>query len=180
MRLASRPMTIWRTIAEEAAIQSELWAEVLLPEGEREEEPVFSALCAEPYALGLETIYEGYLAHFGRPRLFAVPDHDRALLLGDYLYAHGLVRVAEVEDVEAIEDLAALIAICARLRAEGGKGDAELWAATSATLGNREGLLDARDAFEASGDPAPLLELAQARGEETLARALAAHAARLG
>ena len=46
------------------------------------------------FALGLETIYEGYLLHYGRPRLFAPADADTALLLGDYLYAHGLVRIA--------------------------------------------------------------------------------------
>ena len=46
------------------------------------------------FALGIETIYEGYLLHYGRPRLFAPPDGERALLLGDYLYAHGLVRIA--------------------------------------------------------------------------------------
>ena len=48
----------------------------------------------ERFALGVETIYEGYLLHYGRPRLFAPPDEDVALLLGDYLYAHGLVRIA--------------------------------------------------------------------------------------
>ena len=30
----------------------------------------------------------------GRPRLFTPADRDTAMLLGDYLYAHGLVRVA--------------------------------------------------------------------------------------
>ena len=56
--------------------------------------PVFGALVPERFALGVETIYEGYLLHYGRPRLFAPPDEDVALLLGDYLYAHGLVRIA--------------------------------------------------------------------------------------
>ena len=55
---------------------------------------VFSPLGEPRYALGLETIYEGYLVHYGEPRLFAPPDDDTALLLGDYLYAHGVVRVA--------------------------------------------------------------------------------------
>ena len=56
---------------------------------------MFSPLGEARYALGLETIYEGYLLHYGRPRLFAPVDADTALLLGDYLYAHGLVRIAE-------------------------------------------------------------------------------------
>ena len=37
-----------------------------------------------------------------RPRLFAAADRDVALLLGDYLYAHGLVRVAATGDVAAV------------------------------------------------------------------------------
>jgi hypothetical protein len=96
---------------------------------------VFSPLAEERYALGLETIYEGYLLHYGTPRLFAPADHDTALLLGDYLYAHGLVRVAEAGTVEAVADLAALISRCAQLRADGLPGDGEAWAATAATLG---------------------------------------------
>jgi hypothetical protein len=110
----------------------------LRPAGGRELEPVFSPLGEERYALGLETIYEGYLLHYGRPRLFAPADADTALLLGDYLYAHGLVRVAEVGPVEAVTDLAALISRCAQLRADGLPGDGEVWAATAATLGRGE------------------------------------------
>ena len=105
------------------------------PEAERELEPVFSPLAEERYALGLETIYEGYLLHYGSPRLFAPADDDTALLLGDYLYAHGLVRVAEAGAVEAVADLAALISRCAQLRADRLPGDGEEWAAASATLG---------------------------------------------
>ncbi len=83
----------------------------------------------------METIYEGYLLHYGRSRLFAPPDHDTALLLGDYLYAHGLVRINDAGTVEAVADLAALISVCARLRADGLPGDGEAWAATASTLG---------------------------------------------
>ncbi|HET7758865.1 MAG TPA: hypothetical protein VFK62_03000 [Gaiellaceae bacterium] len=121
---------------QEAARESRLWHEALADEPERE--PVFSPLGEERYALGLETIYEGYLLHYGRPRLFAPGDEDTALLLGDYLYAHGLVRVAEVGPVEAVCDLAELISRCAQLRADGLPGDGEAWAATAATLGHGE------------------------------------------
>ena len=79
---------------------------------------MFSQLGEERYALGIETIYEGYLLHYGTPRLFAPQDGDAALLLGDYLYAHGLVRIEEVGTVEAVSDLAELIALCAYLQAE--------------------------------------------------------------
>ncbi len=109
-----------------------------MPTAERELEPVFSPLLAdERYAVGLETIYEGYLLHYGRPRLFAPADRDTALLLGDYLYAHGLVRVAAHDEVEAVADLAALISLCAQLRADGAPGDGEAWAATAALARRR-------------------------------------------
>ena len=93
---------LWETIAQEAADESRLWGEALKVDPERE--PVFSPLGEARYALGLETIYEGYLLHYGRPRLFAPVDEDTALLLGDYLYAHGLVRIAEAGPVEAVTD----------------------------------------------------------------------------
>jgi hypothetical protein len=100
-----------------------------------EREPIFSALCHERFALGVETIYEGYLCHYGRPRLFAPADDELALLLGDYLYAHGLVRIAATGSVDAVAELAELISLCARLRAENTPGDGEAWAATAAALG---------------------------------------------
>ena len=85
---------VWETMAGGAAAESTLWAGCLLPEQERDRSPVFSPLGEARYALGLETIYEGYLVHYGRPRLFAPPDDDTALLLGDYLYAHGVARIS--------------------------------------------------------------------------------------
>jgi hypothetical protein len=123
---------LWQTIATEAERESPLWAEAL---STHEGEPVFSPLAHEQYALGLETIYEGYLVHYGRPRLFRPPDEETALLLGDYLYAHGLVRIAELGDVDAIRELAELISHCAHLRAEGRDGDGEAWADTASRLG---------------------------------------------
>jgi hypothetical protein len=48
------------------------------------------------------------------------------------------VRVAEAGTVEAVADLAALISLCARLRADGLPGDGEAWAATAATMGGGE------------------------------------------
>jgi len=130
---------IWEAIAGEAAAESPLWRDALRPEREREAVPVFSPLCAEPHALGLETVYEGYLAHYGRPRLFAPRDTDTALLLGDYLYAHGLVRIAASGDVDAVRELAELISLCAHLRAERADGDGEAWAATATRLGDGAG-----------------------------------------
>src|SRR6476660_279665 len=106
---------MWGTIANEAATESVLWADALRPREQRELLHVFSRLGEERFGLGLETIYEGYLVHYGQPRLFEPADADTALLLGDYLYAHGLVRIAEGGSVEAVADLAELISLCAQL-----------------------------------------------------------------
>src|SRR2546422_604266 len=133
--LATSTTDLWDTIAEDARRESQLWTSVLRPRERQEREPIFSRLGEERYALGLETIYEGYLLHYGRPRLFAPEDDDTALLLGDYLYAHGLVHVAEAGSVEDVADLAALISVCAQLRADGLSGDGEAWAETAAKLG---------------------------------------------
>ena len=156
-----------------------LWTAALRPELERERRPVFSPLAPEPFAVGLETIYEGYLVHYGRPRLFAPADGDTALLLGDYLYAHGLVRVAERENVRAVADLAELISLCAELRAgAGASADGIAWAATAAVLG--AGWLDEARRALREGDPEPLGELARAAaGEEAVEHALAAHRRRV-
>ena len=44
---------------------------------------------------------------------------DLALLAGDRLYALGLARLAQLGDVEAVSELADVIALCAQARAEG-------------------------------------------------------------
>ena len=117
----------------EAAAQSPLWATSLRPDPERV--AVFSVLAPEQYALGLETIYEGYLLHYGRSRLFEPPDAEAALLLGDYLYAHGLVRVAALGEIDAVATLAELISSCAHLRAERAEGDGGAWVGAARRLG---------------------------------------------
>ena len=126
--------SVWDTIAVEAGRESELWAAALRPRPEREEQAVFSTLAETRFAVGLETIYEGYLLHYGRPRLFEADDRDTRILLGDYLYAHGLVRIAALGDVAAVGALAELLSLCAHLRAEGLPGDGEAWAATVSAL----------------------------------------------
>jgi hypothetical protein len=172
--LSTRSASIWDTIAEEATRESPIWREALRPGDRRELEPVFSPLGEEQYALGLETIYEGYLVHYGRPRLFEPPDPDTALLLGDYLYAHGLVRIAAQGSAAAVHDLAELISVCARLRGDGVAGDGIVWAATAAHLGT--GVLEGpRGELRERGDLAALEALAPPAEP-----ALAAHAERAG
>ena len=160
-------------IADEAVAESPLWAEALLDAADRELVPVFSPLLGDNRCdLGLETIYEGYLLHYGRARLFAADGHN-ALLLGDYLYAHGLVRVAAQENVGAVADLAALISHCAQLRADGGPGDGEAWAATAALLG-RGPLRESRERSVLAGMAREVV------GADVLDHALSLHADRVG
>jgi hypothetical protein len=155
--VSSSATEFWSSIAVAAVEESPLWGNALRPGEEREEEPVFSPLGDERFALAVETIYEGYLLHYGRPRLFAPPDRDTALLLGDYLYAQGIVHLAATGSVEAVADMAELISLCAHLRGQGSGGDGEAWASAVAGLGDG-----------AAPDP------------QATARALAAHTARVG
>ena len=138
---------VFGTIAADAAAESPLWGDALRREPEHE--PVFGELVPEPLALGVETIYEGYLLHYGRPRLFEPPDDDVALLLGDYLYAHGLVRVAATGNIGAVTALAELISTCAHLRAEGEEGDVHAWLAAVARLGGSPASADVEQAMAA-------------------------------
>ncbi|MDX6450046.1 MAG: hypothetical protein QOH16_95 [Gaiellaceae bacterium] len=120
-------------IASGARSESKVWAAALREAPDWE--PVFSPLAPTDLALGLETVYEAYLVHYGRPRLFAAPDADEAVLLGDYLYAHGLVRIAEAGGVEAVRVMAELISRCAALRADGLAGDGDAWVDAAHALG---------------------------------------------
>ena len=149
---SSSATDLWETLAAEAPAESPLWGDALRAVPERE--GVFGPLAPERFALGLETIYEGYLVHYGRPRLFEPADDETALLLGDYLYAHGLVRIAATGELDAVVALAELISTCAHLRAEQAPGDGEAWVGAARRLG---------------GDPGP----------GAVEEALAAHASRL-
>ena len=173
-------MELFDDIAAGAAAESTLWADALRPDTARETVPVFSPLVPDAQlALGLETIYEGYLLHYGRSRLFEPPDEDVALLLGDALLAQGLVLVAATGSVAAVADLAELLALCTQARADGADGDGAAWAATAALLGTG-GLDEARAELRDARDPGPLERLARATaGDEPVDAALAAHASRL-
>jgi hypothetical protein len=134
-RLRGHRLSVLDVIADEAAAESALWAGAVLPAAERGHEPVFSPLAPREFALGLETVYEAYLAHYGSPRVFAASDADDAILLGDYLYAHGLVRIEEAGGVDAVSVLADLISTCAALRANGAPGDGQAWVDAARALG---------------------------------------------
>jgi hypothetical protein len=126
---------MFEAIIDGAIAESEIWAAAVLPSHERQLVAVFSPLAPDEVSVGLETVYEAYLVHYGRPRLFLAPGEDEAVLLGDYLYAHGLVRVAEAGGVRAVRVLADLISRCAALRAEGLGGDGDAWVDAARALG---------------------------------------------
>ena len=87
------------------------------------------------YALVLEAVREGYLLHYGEPRLLRGHDEDLALLAGDYLYALGLERLAALDDAAAVAVLAELIGRSAQLHAEGREDEApELWREAALTI----------------------------------------------
>jgi hypothetical protein len=88
------------------------------------------------YALVVESVREGYLLHYGEPRLMAGHDADLGLLAGDYLYALGLDRLAALGDTEAVAVLSELIARCAQLHAEGREDEvAALWPEAARRVG---------------------------------------------
>ena len=67
----------------------------------------------------LDAVREGYLLHYGEPRLLAGHDEDLAVLAGDYLYALGIERLAASGDCAAVLELAELIGACAQRHVEG-------------------------------------------------------------
>jgi hypothetical protein len=128
-------MDSFGSIVADARAESPLWGAALRPAEEREPLAVFSTLAPAAFAIGLETVYEAYLVHYGKPRLFASGEESERVLLGDYLYAHGLVRISEAGGVGAVAAMAELISSCASLRASGEAGDGEAWVSAARSLG---------------------------------------------
>jgi len=90
----------------------------------------------DEYELLIEAVYEGYLLHYGEPRLMRSQDADLILLAGDRLYALGLARLIDIGDTFAVAELADTISLSALAQ---GAGDAELarevWAAGARAVG---------------------------------------------
>jgi hypothetical protein len=86
-------------------------------------------------AFVMEAVHEGYLLHYGEPRLFGGIDGDLRLLAGDALFALGLARLAERADLPAVTELSDLISESARAHAEGRGTDVPaLWRASAERL----------------------------------------------
>jgi hypothetical protein len=125
-------VSVLAEVAQRAAADSPLWRDSLVA---ADAQPEFAGACPASHLLGVEMIYEGYLLHRGRSRLFSHDDPDLALLTGDYLYAAGLVEICATGDVDAVRELAELISACARSQAEGDGDEAGLWRAAMSRLG---------------------------------------------
>jgi len=112
------------------------------------EQPVFGLLAAlgeraasapGEYAFVVEAVREGYLLHYGTPRLLVGHDADLALLAGDYLYAVGIERLAAIGDDEAVGVLSELIGNCAQFHAEERENEVPgLWRAAALAVGGGE------------------------------------------
>jgi hypothetical protein len=112
------------------------------------ERPVFGLLAAlgprsaaapGEYAFVVEAVREGYLLHYGEPRLLAGHDANLALLAGDYLYALGIERLASLGDTDAVAVLGELIGRCAQLHSEDRLDEvAELWRTAAFAVSGRD------------------------------------------
>jgi hypothetical protein len=122
--------------------------------------PYGDAIASAPRADGhiadlplvIEAVREGYLLHYGEPRLMSREDDDLALLAGDRLYALGLERLAAAGDLDAVSALADLIALSAQAQAAADPPLADaVWAAGCAELGwgSSTALAAAKDAARA-------------------------------
>ena len=123
------------------------------------------------YAFVVEAIREGYLLHYGEPRLVAGAEDDLALLAGDHLYALGLECLAGLGDLEAVRELADLISLSAQLHDGAGAGDAgkALWLAsvTAVATGGGADHTAAKESLRAGTDPEAAAAALAASARET-------------
>ena len=90
----------------------------------------------EDYELLIETIYEGYLLHYAKPRVALTSDQDLGLLAGDRMYALGLARLIALGDLAAVAELADTISLSALAQGAGEPDLAEaVWAAGARAIG---------------------------------------------
>ncbi len=90
----------------------------------------------EEYELLVEAIYEGYLLHYGSPRVVRPPEADLGLLAGDQLYALGLARLVALGDLAAVQELADVITLTALAQGEDREDLAlAVWAAGARAVG---------------------------------------------
>jgi hypothetical protein len=95
-----------------------------------------TSACPQEYELLVEAIYEGYLLHYGRPRVVRAEEADLSLLAGDRLYAIGLARLVALGDTFAVSELADTITLSALAQGvrDGALAEA-VWAAGAHAVG---------------------------------------------
>jgi hypothetical protein len=90
----------------------------------------------EEYELLVEAIYEGYLLHYGAPRVVQAPEADLGLLAGDQLYAIGLAQLVALGDTLAVSELADTITLSALAQSAGEQALADaVWEAGARAVG---------------------------------------------
>ncbi|HEV7586358.1 MAG TPA: hypothetical protein VGO14_11325 [Solirubrobacteraceae bacterium] len=90
----------------------------------------------DEYELLVEAIYEGYLLHYGAPRVVRAPEADLGLLAGDQLYAIGLAHLVALGDTQAVAELADTITLSALAQGAGEPAlAAAVWAAGARAVG---------------------------------------------
>jgi len=90
----------------------------------------------EEYELLVEAIYEGYLLHYGSPRVVRPAEADLGLLAGDQLYAIGLARLVALGDTDAVAELADTITLSALAHGAGEQALADaVWDAGARAVG---------------------------------------------
>jgi hypothetical protein len=115
------------------------------PDGRADPEPGPAQMAAagpraarsrDEYELLMETIYEGYLLHYGAGRVVAPAEADLGLLAGDRLYALGLARLVALGDTAAVSELADTITLSALAQAAGEPALAQaVWEAGARAVG---------------------------------------------
>jgi hypothetical protein len=90
----------------------------------------------EEYELLVEAIYEGYLVHYGSPRVVHPAEADLGLLAGDQLYAIGLAMLVAIGDTTAVAELADTITLSALAQGAGEQALADaVWDAGARAVG---------------------------------------------
>jgi hypothetical protein len=88
------------------------------------------------YELLVEAIYEGYLLHYGSPRVVRPAEEDLRLLAGDRMYAIGLAQLVALGDTAAVAELADTITLSALAQGAGQQELAEaVWIAGAHAVG---------------------------------------------